>query len=729
MSMPETTRSALTRGALRVALVYAVFAGFWILLSDRAMGLLFRDPETLVTASMLKGWFFVAVTTLLLYVLVRQLIGQLDASNQRQRAEAEEKARALQLLTAIAESSSDAIFAKDLQGHYLLVNAAAARYMGQPAAALLGLDDTASFPAEQAAQIRANDQRVLASGQTQTHEERLNTALGERVFLATKGPLRDAHGCVHGTFGISRDITERTEAATRLAESETRYRSLFENMNTGFVLFEVVLDEQGAPRDLVILAANQGFADVTGLDLAAASGQRLTDVLPGIEADEADWIGTYGRVALTGEPRQFEQGSERLGTHFSVSAFRAGDRQCAVSFLDITRRKATEEALHDSEERLRLALSAASQGMYDLDITTGTTTVSPEYAVMLGYDPTGFRESLDTWRERLHPDDRLAASGRLDDYLAGRVPNYRVEYRLRTADGHWKWILSLGQIEQKASDGRPMRMLGTHTDIDAIKTAEAELREINATLEARVAERTAELSAANRELETFAYAVSHDLRAPLRSLNGFSQALQEDFGDAFKGPAKAYLDRIAQAAARMGELIEGLLALSRSSRGELRHDRVDVSALARRRLAELSEETGRQVDVDVEEGLVAHGDERMLTAALTNLLDNAWKYTGAVPSPSIRVHSGEVGGLQGFCVSDNGAGFDMSQSDRLFKPFQRLHREEQFPGIGIGLATVQRIVHRHGGEIAAHGEPGKGATFCIALPERQEGRGTLRSAA
>lgn len=597
MSTPETTRSALTRGALRVALVYAVFAGLWILLSDRAMGLLFRDPESLVQASMLKGWFFVAVTTLLLYVLVRQLIGQLDASNQRQRAEADEKTRALQLLTAIAESSSDAIFAKDLQGRYLLVNAAAARYMGQSAAALLGLDDTATFPADQAAQIRANDQRVLASGQTQTHEERLNTALGERVFLATKGPLRDAVGRVHGTFGISRDITERM---------------------------------------------------------------------------------------------------------------------------------ATEEALHDSEERLRLALSAASQGMYDLDITTGETTVSPEYAVMLGYDPTGFRETLDTWRERLHPDDRLAVSGRLDDYLAGRVPSYRVEYRLRTADGNWKWILSLGQIEQRTVDGKPVRMLGTHTDIDALKTAEAELREINATLEARVAERTAELSAANRELETFAYAVSHDLRAPLRALNGFSQALQEDFGGVFQGPAKVYLDRIAQAAARMGELIEGLLALSRSSRGELRHDQVDVSALARRRLAELADETGRPVAVEVEDGLVAQGDERMLTAALTNLIDNAWKYTGAVPSPSIRVHTGELNGLQGFCVSDNGAGFDMSQSDRLFQPFQRLHREEQFPGIGIGLATVQRIVHRHGGEIAAHGEPGKGASFCIALPERQEGRGAFR---
>lgn len=717
--MPVNTshkRIDLARGALRVALVYAAFAGLWILLSDRAMGLLWHDPEALVRASMLKGWLFVAVTTLLLYVLVRQLDGRLDAAHRREQAQAEEKARALELLTAIAQSSSDAIFAKDEQGRYLLVNDAAARYMGRPADALLGHDDGAAFPAEQAALIRGIDQRVLASGRVETNEERLDTAQGSRVFLATKGPLRDAQGRIHGTFGISRDITERTQAERRLIESETRYRSLFENMNTGFVLFELVQDGQGRPVDLVILAANRQLADVTGLDLARVTGQRLTQVLPGIEDDEADWIGTYGRVALTGEPRQFEQGSERLGTFFSVSAFRAGEGLCAVTFLDISGRRATEMALHDSEERLRLALAAASQGLYDLNLDSGKATVSPEYAAMLGYDTADFRESLVSWRQRLHPDDQVRVSSLLEDYLAGRQEIYRVEFRLRTRDGRWKWILSLGQIEQRSADGRPLRMLGTHTDIDALKSAEATLREMNATLEARVSERTAELSAANRELETFAYAVSHDLRAPLRALSGYSQALQEDFGDTLPGQARVYLDRIHQSAARMGQLIEGILALSRSSRGELRHDRVDLSALARQRLAQLAEESGRQVRTAVEDGLVVGGDERMLASVMTNLLDNAWKYTGAAADPQIRVHAGEVNGRRGVCVSDNGAGFDMAHAERLFQPFQRLHREDQFPGIGIGLATVQRIVNRHGGEIAAVAAPGEGASFCIALP-------------
>ena len=716
------------QGALRVALVYAVFAGMWILLSDRAMGLLFHDPEALVQASMAKGWFFVAVTTLLLYVLVRRLVAQLNASYLRERTEADERQRATMLLAAIAKSSSDAIFAKDEQGRYLLLNEVAARYMGEPAENLLGRDDHAVFPAEQAALIKAIDRRVFASGQVETNEERLETADGERVFLATKGPLRDAHGLTFGTFGISRDISERKAAENTLIESEARYRSLFENMNTGFVLFEVLQDERGVPVDLVVLAANQGFATTTGLKPEDAIGQHLTRVLPGIENDAADWIGTYGRVALTGTPQLFEMGSERLGVYYSVSAFRAGPNQCAVSFLDITGRRATEQALRDSEERLRLALEAARQGLYDLNLENGEVMVSPGYASMLGHDPQTFEETYDGWRERLHPDDRAEVLKTLDDYLDGRVPGYRVEFRQRTRDGSWKWILSIGKLQEWSADGRPLRMLGTHTDIDALKAAQTALLESNASLEARVAERTAELTAANRELETFAYAVSHDLRSPLRAMSGYSQALQEDYGSGLQDQAKTYLDHIAEAAHKMSELIDGLLALSRSTRGELLQDRVDVSALARKHLDELAEsEPQRRVVIEVEEGVVVQGDERMLASALVNLLDNAWKYTGATEAPVIRVHAGEVGGLRGFCVSDNGAGFDMDHVGRLFKPFHRLHRQDEFPGIGIGLATVQRIVHRHGGEIAAHAVPGAGATFCIGLPPATGGPGRAPS--
>jgi PAS domain S-box-containing protein len=395
----------------------------------------------------------------------------------------------------------------------------------------------------------------------------------------------------------------------------------------------------------------------------------------------------------------------------------------ALGFVALLRREVARQtmALRESEERLRLALAAAHQGLYDLDLTTGEVQVSPEYATMLGYDPRTFRESLAMWRERLHPDDQAAVYDTFEAYVSDRLAEYRVEFRLRTRLGDWKWILSLGRIQARAPDGRPLRMLGTHTDIDAIKAAESALRELNAHLEARVAERTAELTAANHELETFAYAVSHDLRAPLRAMSGFSNALLEDHADALPGEARAYVQQIITAGRKMSDLVEGLLALSRVTRGELRLDRVDVSALARQRLAELAaSEPSRTAAVEVEPGLSVQGDQRMIASVLDNLLDNAWKYTGTTAQPTIRVQGCTADGMSGFCVTDNGAGFDMAHAARLFQAFQRLHRQDEFPGIGIGLATVQRIVRRHGGQIAAQGTPGQGATFSVLLPARAE---------
>lgn len=247
--------------------------------------------------------------------------------------------------------------------------------------------------------------------------------------------------------------------------------------------------------------------------------------------------------------------------------------------------------------------------------------------------------------------------------------------------------------------------------------ARRQIKEENENLALRVDERTAELRAANQELDSFAYAVSHDLRAPLRAMAGFSQALIEDYGDQLSDDAHVYLDQINIASLRMGELIDGLLVLSRSTRAEMHHDNIDLSSMANNILTELARaDPQRNLAYEVAPGLSARGDARMIDAVMRNLLGNAWKYTSSTLQPSIRVYSERKDGNHFFCVSDNGAGFDMAHSSKLFQPFQRLHRQEEFPGTGIGLATVQRIVHRHGGVIKAEGAPGKGATFCFSLP-------------
>jgi PAS domain S-box-containing protein len=254
-------------------------------------------------------------------------------------------------------------------------------------------------------------------------------------------------------------------------------------------------------------------------------------------------------------------------------------------------------------------------------------------------------------------------------------------------------------------------------DISETTRMAEELREINTQLERRVTERTAELQAANRELDSFAYAVSHDLRSPLRAMGGFSRALLEDFGDALPPEAIAYLDQIEIGSRRMGDLVEGILTLSRCTRGELIREWVDVSALSRVLIAELAlVDPARQVAAEIEPGLRTSGDPRMIEVVLRNLLGNAWKYTSRCPEARIRVHAGTDQDLAWICVSDNGCGFKMAHAARLFQPFQRLHRQDEYPGMGIGLATVQRIVERHGGLLRAQAELGAGATLMFSLP-------------
>ncbi len=243
-----------------------------------------------------------------------------------------------------------------------------------------------------------------------------------------------------------------------------------------------------------------------------------------------------------------------------------------------------------------------------------------------------------------------------------------------------------------------------------------DLRELNAELESRVALRTAELEAANRELEAFSYSVSHDLRAPLRAVDGFSQALIEDYGDRFDEAATGYVDRIRSGVQRMGDLIDALLNLSHVTRSELRRERVDLSRIAAAVARDLKRRhPTRRVTFRIRKGVTATADPRLMMNLMENLLGNAWKFTSRLPHAHIEFGTIEKDGATAYCVRDDGAGFDMRYVDKLFRAFQRLHGASEFPGTGVGLATVQRIVHRHGGRVWAEGQVEKGAAFCFTL--------------
>jgi light-regulated signal transduction histidine kinase (bacteriophytochrome) len=235
-------------------------------------------------------------------------------------------------------------------------------------------------------------------------------------------------------------------------------------------------------------------------------------------------------------------------------------------------------------------------------------------------------------------------------------------------------------------------------------------------LEKRVQERTAQLVAANKELESFSYSVSHDLRAPLRSIDGFSLALEEDLGDHLTAQAKNYIQRVRAATQRMGMLIDDLLNLSRVTRAEMRKERVDLSGMAKTVASELVRaDEERSVEWVIHDGMEAYGDSRLLRIVLDNLLGNAWKYTSKHDHARIEFSQERHNGGYAFYVKDDGAGFDPAYTQRLFGAFQRLHGITEFSGTGIGLATVHRIIHRHGGEVWADGAVEKGATFYFTI--------------
>ncbi len=294
--------------------------------------------------------------------------------------------------------------------------------------------------------------------------------------------------------------------------------------------------------------------------------------------------------------------------------------------------------------------------------------------------------------------------------LGGQV--WHGELRNRAKDGSFYWV-SASIVPRVDPAGRPVEFITIRTEITKRKVAEETVAQLNADLQRRAAQ----LESANAEMESFAYSVSHDLRAPLRSMDGFSQALLEDYGDRLDATGQDYLRRVRAGAQQMGRLIDDILGLSMVTRQEMTHDRVDLTALAQLAIAELRQQQGeRLVHWRIGEGLAASGDPQLLRVMLDNLLGNAFKFTGRREQAHIEM--GRLGRVSDgvFFVRDNGAGFDMTYAGRLFGAFQRMHTTAEFPGTGIGLATVQRVILRHGGRVWAEAQPDKGATFYFTLP-------------
>jgi PAS domain S-box-containing protein len=439
------------------------------------------------------------------------------------------------------------------------------------------------------------------------------------------------------------------------------------------------------------------------------------DDRPAVEARLAAWrSGQPGAARVEYRLRRGDGAWARVVDHAELVLDPSGRPVRAMAAIyDATAEYEAQEALRRSEARFRLASLATTDVVYDWDLDTNRIEWSSLAA--LGYAPDTRFDNLDWWSSQIHPDDRAGILEGLDAAVARGDQLWRGAYRLRRRDGTWAEIADRGYLD-RARDGTLLRMVGVMQDVTEQRNAEAEVRGAKADLERRVKERTAELLAANRELESFSYSVSHDLRAPLRAIDGFTSAIQEKHAAGFDAESRDWLARVRAAAQRMSILIDDLLQLARVTRATLQRVPVDLAPLFREVAAELARrEPGRAVRATIGVIPPALGDPMLLHLVAQNLMENAWKYTRSRAEAEIEVYGRIEGEGLRVCVRDNGVGFDPAYAHLLFEPFQRLHDPRDYEGSGVGLATVQRVVQRHGGSVGAESTPG-GATFWFTLP-------------
>lgn len=383
---------------------------------------------------------------------------------------------------------------------------------------------------------------------------------------------------------------------------------------------------------------------------------------------------------------------------------------------DITPRKQAEDEIKSLNERISTATRASEVGIWDWDIQNNVLKWDEQMFALYGLKNDEFIGAYEAWLSGLHPDDKEFSKKETQRAILGEK-EYNSEFRVIWPNGTIRFIKAKGEVFRNDL-GNPIRMVGINFDITSRKTTEKEIITLNETLEQRVLERTSQLEAANKDMEAFSYSVSHDLRAPLRHINGYVDLLNAKYLDHLPEKACHYLNTITTATKQMGTLIDDLLQFSRAGRQELHKTNFNMNILVNEVLDKIKQGIiDRKIIWNVQKLPESFGDSSLLRQVWFNLLDNAVKYSKFKETAEITIQFKQEKENFVFCVSDNGVGFDMKYAHKLFGVFQRLHSQNEFEGTGIGLANVQRIIHKHNGRIWAESEPDKGARFFFSLPK------------
>jgi PAS domain S-box-containing protein len=633
--------------------------------------------------------------------------------SERKQAE-EDLRRAARYSRSLIEASLDPLVTISKAGKITDVNEATEKATGIPRDRLIGSDFCNYFTEPQKA--REGYARVFEQGFIRDYPlaiRNISGAVMDVLYNATV--FKGADGEVDDVFAAARDITGPKQSQEALNRSESRYRSLV--TATAQIVWTTnregdVVDDMPMWRAYTGMTweqiAGSGWLNSLHPEDRTRTGQVWAKAWRNRERYETEYRirrhdGEYRTFSVRGVPVLENEGAVR---------------EWVGTCTDITERKQAEEELRLSRERLALAQKSAHSGTFDWDMRNNINLWTPEVEEVHGLAPGEFGGTLEDWEALVLPEDLPAAIASIESSL--RNGEFAGELRIRRRnDGEIRWITARAKILYD-DQRQPWRMIGLNMDVTERKRAEEEVRKLNNELEERVMQRTAQLAAANKELEAFTYSVSHDLRAPLRHISGFSKILSEEFSESLPDEARHHVQRIQEGTRRMGQLVDDLLNLGRVGRKELSLQVAGLHSIVDEVIRNLKSEVGnRQVDWKIGDLPYVECDTALIEQVFQNLLSNALKFTRPRTQTVIEIGQMQKDGNPVVYVKDNGVGFSMKYADKLFGVFQRLHRVEDFEGTGVGLATVQRIIQKHGGRIWAEAELDKGASFYFTLGNSQ----------